>query len=146
MCYNIWPSVNFILKSWRGMIVRWLIFISECFLMQYMPHVLHTGKHLFDRFAVIFSVVIVWIYAHLLTVGGAYNNAAPKTQVSCRTDRAGLIDGAPWWVGVASFKKLLFCSFCLWHLSVWLELQNRKPWYLFLDDCSVYSRSWKSLL
>ncbi|KAF5459862.1 hypothetical protein F2P56_019776 [Juglans regia] len=68
-----------------------LVFIS-----QYMPHVLHSRKQFFDRFAVIFSVVIVWIYAHLLTVGGAYNNAAPKTQVSCRTDRAGLIDGAPW--------------------------------------------------
>ncbi|KAG6633083.1 hypothetical protein I3843_12G024100 [Carya illinoinensis] len=68
-----------------------LIFIS-----QYMPHVLHSGRKYFARFAVIVSVVIVWIYAHLLTVGGAYNDAAPKTQVSCRTDRAGLIDGAPW--------------------------------------------------
>lgn len=64
--------------------------------MQYMPHVPHSGKHIFDRFAVIFSVVIVWIYAHLLTVGGAYNGRAPKTQMSCRTDRAGLISGAPW--------------------------------------------------
>lgn len=63
---------------------------------QYMPHVIHSGKNIFDRFAVIFTVVIVWIYAHLLTVGGAYNGAAPKTQASCRTDRAGLIDAAPW--------------------------------------------------
>ncbi|KAK2663821.1 hypothetical protein Ddye_002395 [Dipteronia dyeriana] len=68
-----------------------LIFIS-----QYMPHVIKRGKNIFDRFAVIFSVVIVWIYAHLLTVGGAYNGAPPTTQSSCRTDRAGLIDGAPW--------------------------------------------------
>ncbi|KAK9995847.1 hypothetical protein SO802_020533 [Lithocarpus litseifolius] len=68
-----------------------LVFIS-----QYLPHVLHFGSHLYDRFAVIFSVVIVWIYAHLLTVGGAYNGASPKTQNTCRTDRAGLIDGAPW--------------------------------------------------
>ncbi|RVX18293.1 Nucleobase-ascorbate transporter 6 [Vitis vinifera] len=37
---------------------------------QYMPHVIHSGKNIFDRFAVIFTVVIVWIYAHLLTVGG----------------------------------------------------------------------------
>jgi xanthine/uracil permease len=50
----------------------------------------------FDRFAVIFAVVIVWIYAHLLTVGGAYNGAAPTTQTSCRTDRAGIIGAAPW--------------------------------------------------
>lgn len=66
--------------------------------VQYVPHVLHKGKHIFDRFAVIFTIVIVWIYAHLLTVGGAYNNAAHKTQISCRTDRAGLIDNAPWLV------------------------------------------------
>ncbi|MCH95145.1 nucleobase-ascorbate transporter 6-like, partial [Trifolium medium] len=64
--------------------------------MQYVPHVLHSGKNIFDRFAVLFTIVIVWIYAHLLTVGGAYNGAAPKTQASCRTDRAGLIDAAPW--------------------------------------------------
>ncbi|XP_038726198.1 nucleobase-ascorbate transporter 6-like [Tripterygium wilfordii] len=68
-----------------------LVFIS-----QYLPHVLHSGRPFFDRFAVIFSVVIVWIYAHLLTVGGAYNDKPPKTQISCRTDRAGLIDAAPW--------------------------------------------------
>ncbi|CAA2999888.1 nucleobase-ascorbate transporter 6 [Olea europaea subsp. europaea] len=68
-----------------------LIFIS-----QYLAHIIRPGKHIFDRFAVIFSVVIVWIYAHLLTVGGAYDNKAPKTQASCRTDRAGLISGAPW--------------------------------------------------
>ncbi|CAI0398754.1 unnamed protein product [Linum tenue] len=66
------------------------------FVSQYMPHVIKKGKHVFDRFAVIFAIVIVWIYAHLLTVGGAYNGAAPKTQVTCRTDRAGLIDAAPW--------------------------------------------------
>lgn len=68
-----------------------LVFVS-----QYLPHIFRSGKHIFDRFAVIFTVAIVWIYAHLLTVGGAYNDAAPKTQASCRTDRAGLIDAAPW--------------------------------------------------
>ncbi|KAK8599676.1 hypothetical protein V6N13_077586 [Hibiscus sabdariffa] len=66
------------------------------FVSQYMPHVIKSGRNIFDRFAVLFSVVIVWIYAHLLTVGGAYNGKAPKTQISCRTDRAGLIDAAPW--------------------------------------------------
>ncbi|XP_021292022.1 nucleobase-ascorbate transporter 6 [Herrania umbratica] len=66
------------------------------FISQYMPHVIKAGRHIFDRFAVIFTVAVVWIYAHLLTVGGAYNGKAPKTQISCRTDRAGLIDAAPW--------------------------------------------------
>lgn len=68
-----------------------LVFVS-----QYLPHVIKSGKHIFDRFAVIFCVVFVWIYAHLLTVGGAYKGAPPKTQLSCRTDRSGLIDEAPW--------------------------------------------------
>ncbi|XWS68955.1 hypothetical protein CRYUN_Cryun04dG0138200 [Craigia yunnanensis] len=63
---------------------------------QYIPHIVHGGRHVFYRFAVIFSVVIVWIYAHLLTVGGAYKNTGPKTQISCRTDRAGIIGAAPW--------------------------------------------------
>nr|GMD16990.1 nucleobase-ascorbate transporter 7-like [Ipomoea batatas] len=63
---------------------------------QYIPHLMKGDRHVFDRFAVLFSVAIVWIYAHLLTVGGAYKNAPIKTQLSCRTDRAGIISGAPW--------------------------------------------------
>lgn len=63
---------------------------------QYIPHLMKGKSHVFDRFAVIFSVVIVWIYAHLLTVGGAYKNKSDKTQLSCRTDRAGIIGAAPW--------------------------------------------------
>ncbi|XP_038712929.1 nucleobase-ascorbate transporter 6-like [Tripterygium wilfordii] len=63
---------------------------------QYIPHLMRGDRGIFDRFAVIFSVVIVWVYAHLLTVGGAYKNTGPKTQLSCRTDRAGIIGAAPW--------------------------------------------------
>ncbi|MQL78208.1 hypothetical protein Taro_010632 [Colocasia esculenta] len=60
---------------------------------QYLPHVLH--GQVFARFAVIFSVAIVWIYAYFLTIGGAYKHSAPKTQSHCRTDRSGLVSGAP---------------------------------------------------
>ncbi|KAL6549378.1 Nucleobase-ascorbate transporter 6 [Orobanche minor] len=63
---------------------------------QYLVHIIRPGKNIFDRFAVIFSVVIVWIYAHLLTVGGAYNGKPHNTQISCRTDHSGLIKAAPW--------------------------------------------------
>ncbi|GMH21471.1 hypothetical protein Nepgr_023313 [Nepenthes gracilis] len=63
---------------------------------QYLPRFVKFGNHVFERFAVILSVMIVWLYAYILTVGGAYNNAAPKTQNTCRTDRAGLINAAPW--------------------------------------------------
>ncbi|KAL2939221.1 Nucleobase-ascorbate transporter 7 [Bienertia sinuspersici] len=62
----------------------------------YIPHVMRGERHIFDRFAVLFSVVIVWIYAHILTVGGAYKNRSLATQLSCRTDRAGIIGGASW--------------------------------------------------
>ncbi|XP_051124717.1 nucleobase-ascorbate transporter 7-like [Andrographis paniculata] len=63
---------------------------------QYLPYVMKGGRNVFDRFAVLFTVVIVWIYAHLLTVGGAYKNTGQTTQLSCRTDRAGIIGAAPW--------------------------------------------------
>ncbi|VVA90808.1 unnamed protein product [Arabis nemorensis] len=63
---------------------------------QYIPKLMRGERQVFHRFAVIFSVVIVWIYAHLLTIGGAYKNTGTKTQASCRTDRSGLIGGAPW--------------------------------------------------
>ncbi|KAK9060266.1 hypothetical protein SSX86_020970 [Deinandra increscens subsp. villosa] len=63
---------------------------------QYIPHLMKGKSHVYDRFAVLFSVVIVWIYAHLLTVAGAYKNTSDKTQLSCRTDRAGIIGAAPW--------------------------------------------------
>ncbi|XP_061370162.1 nucleobase-ascorbate transporter 6-like isoform X1 [Gastrolobium bilobum] len=63
---------------------------------QYIPHVMKGEKSIFDRFAVLFSVAIVWIYALLLTVGGAYKNVPPTTQITCRTDRAGIISAAPW--------------------------------------------------
>ncbi|XP_042452235.1 nucleobase-ascorbate transporter 6-like isoform X2 [Zingiber officinale] len=63
---------------------------------QYLPHALHSDKPVFDRFSVIFSITIVWFYAYLLTVGGAYRHSPPKTQLHCRTDRSGLVGGAPW--------------------------------------------------
>lgn len=64
---------------------------------QYIPQALHDRKlPVFERFAVIFSIVIVWFYAYLLTIGGTYRHDPPKTQVHCRTDRSGLVGGAPW--------------------------------------------------
>ena len=48
------------------------------------------------RFAIIVTVGTVWVFAEVLTAAGAYNNRSPNTQLSCRTDRSGLISGAPW--------------------------------------------------
>ncbi|KAG6494301.1 hypothetical protein ZIOFF_049325 [Zingiber officinale] len=51
---------------------------------------------IFERFPVLICVGIIWIYSIILTAGGAYNHRPPKTQHSCRTDRANLISSAPW--------------------------------------------------
>ncbi|KAM3299932.1 hypothetical protein ACQJBY_041099 [Aegilops geniculata] len=48
------------------------------------------------RILIIVSIAIMWLYAFLLTVGGAYKNAAPKTQFYCRTDWSGIVGAAPW--------------------------------------------------
>ncbi|CAD6341704.1 unnamed protein product [Miscanthus lutarioriparius] len=63
---------------------------------QYLPHAALATKPVFDRFSVIFTIAIVWLYAYILTVSGAYKNARTKTQVHCRVDRSGLVGGAPW--------------------------------------------------
>nr|CAB3486481.1 unnamed protein product [Digitaria exilis]CAB3503634.1 unnamed protein product [Digitaria exilis]CAB3503641.1 unnamed protein product [Digitaria exilis] len=63
---------------------------------QYLPQVLHFGKKVFGQFSVLFTVAIVWLYAYILTISGAYKNSPSKTQVHCRVDRSGLISGAPW--------------------------------------------------
>ncbi|ESQ35807.1 hypothetical protein EUTSA_v10007311mg [Eutrema salsugineum] len=65
---------------------------------QYIPQLRQGERHsiFFHRFAVIISVVIVWSFAHILTISGAYSNSRTNTQNSCRTDRTGLIDASPW--------------------------------------------------
>ncbi|OVA05893.1 Xanthine/uracil/vitamin C permease [Macleaya cordata] len=63
---------------------------------QYLPRTIMLKRAIFDRFAVLITVAIIWVYAHILTAGGAYKNKSPTTQFSCRTDRSGLLTAAPW--------------------------------------------------
>ncbi|KAJ7544547.1 hypothetical protein O6H91_09G082200 [Diphasiastrum complanatum] len=64
---------------------------------QFLKFVKVTKKvPIFERFPIIFSVAIIWAYAHILTVGGAYRHATVKGKNHCRTDRAHLIESAPW--------------------------------------------------
>ncbi|KDP44514.1 hypothetical protein JCGZ_16347 [Jatropha curcas] len=65
-------------------------------LSQYLPHMMKSRGAILNRYAVLFSVAVVWVYAEILTVAGAYENKPPNTQISCRTDRSGLVSGAPW--------------------------------------------------
>ncbi|KAJ3673147.1 hypothetical protein LUZ60_006521 [Juncus effusus] len=65
-------------------------------LFKYATYGFNRGTFLFQRCAVLITIIIVWVYAHILTVAGAYNDRPPQTQFSCRTDRAGIIWGSPW--------------------------------------------------
>ncbi|XP_059462035.1 putative nucleobase-ascorbate transporter 10 [Corylus avellana] len=66
------------------------------FISQYLPQLLKPEKPIWDRFAVLFSVGIAWLYAQLLTSSGVYSNKPATTEISCRTDRTGLFTAAPW--------------------------------------------------
>lgn len=63
---------------------------------QYLKHIYVRHVPILERFSLLVTVVIVWLYAHLLTVGGAYKNRPELTQINCRTDRSHLISSAPW--------------------------------------------------
>ncbi|CAN1284926.1 Nucleobase-ascorbate transporter 4 [Linum perenne] len=63
---------------------------------QYLPHMLNSKRVISDRFGVLISIAVAWFLAAILTASGAYNKSSPKTQMSCRTDRSGLISSAPW--------------------------------------------------
>ncbi|XP_024399142.1 nucleobase-ascorbate transporter 2 [Physcomitrium patens] len=65
-------------------------------LSQYLRHIEVRERHFFELFHVIFGVIIVWIFAVILTVAGAYDHASELGQRNCRTDRSGLVSAAPW--------------------------------------------------
>ncbi|PKU66640.1 Nucleobase-ascorbate transporter 3 [Dendrobium catenatum] len=63
---------------------------------QYMKHINERSYFLFERFALLACIAIIWAFAAILTVGGAYNNVSEKTKQHCRTDRSYLLSSAPW--------------------------------------------------
>ncbi|XP_057430400.1 putative nucleobase-ascorbate transporter 10 isoform X2 [Lotus japonicus] len=70
--------------------------IVMVFISQYLNRYIKTKKPVCDRFAVLFSIAIAWLFAQLLTSSTAYDHKPEITQKSCRTDRAGLMSAAPW--------------------------------------------------
>ncbi|XP_057423909.1 putative nucleobase-ascorbate transporter 10 [Lotus japonicus] len=70
--------------------------IAFVFISQYLKRYITTKKPIHDRFAVLFTVAIAWLFAQFLTSCKVYNHRPESTQTSCRTDRAGLISAAPW--------------------------------------------------
>jgi len=65
-------------------------------LSQYLPHLFKCKRSICEQFAVLFTIAIVWAYAEILTAAGAYDKRPDNTQLSCRTDRSGLISASPW--------------------------------------------------
>lgn len=74
-----------------------MIYFSLWFLLsQYLKHFHIRDIHMFELFPIICGVAVVWVYAAILTVAGAYDHATALGQMHCRTDRAGLVSAAPW--------------------------------------------------
>lgn len=70
--------------------------IVVVFISQYLQRYMQQERPIYDRFAVLMSVVVVWLYAQLLISSTIYKHKPENNQISCRTDRAGLITEAPW--------------------------------------------------
>ncbi|XP_043709012.1 nucleobase-ascorbate transporter 3-like [Telopea speciosissima] len=71
-----------------------LILLVIC--QQYLKHVHESTHSLLERFALLFCIAIIWAFAAILTVGGAYNGVREQTKINCRTDRSYLMSSAPW--------------------------------------------------
>jgi nucleobase transporter 1/2 len=63
---------------------------------QYLKRVHDSAHAILERFALLFCIGVVWAFAAIVTVSGAYNHVREQTKLSCRTDRSYLISSAPW--------------------------------------------------
>lgn len=73
--------------------------ISEVhfFSLQYLKNIHKRTESLLEKFGLLFCIMIIWSFAVVLTVAGAYNNVSEKTMQHCRTDRSNLMSSAPWY-------------------------------------------------
>ncbi|KAM3304823.1 nucleobase-ascorbate transporter 3 [Capsicum chacoense] len=69
-----------------------LLIISQ----QYMQHVHRVAQSILERFALLLCVGLIWAFAAILTVAGAYNHVKEQTKLSCRVDHSFLLSSAPW--------------------------------------------------
>ncbi|KAK4481492.1 hypothetical protein RD792_012392 [Penstemon davidsonii] len=63
---------------------------------QHLQRIHSVTQPMLERYALLVCIAIVWAFAAILTVAGAYNNARQQTQSSCRTDRSFLMTSASW--------------------------------------------------
>ncbi|MBA0771606.1 hypothetical protein Gotri_007099 [Gossypium trilobum] len=112
--------------------------VAVVFLSQYVPHFLKSRRGIFERFAILFSVAIIWAFAEILTAAGAYDNRAPQTQFSCRTDRSGLISAAPW------LAKSSVC--CTYRIRFPYPFQWGRPRFNAGDAVAVIAASFVAII
>lgn len=94
VCQVIYISQNIQLNTWKSHHMRMM---KPVFLLQYLKY-LHPRAHpVLERFGLLICIGIIWAFAAILTVGGAYNNVREQTKQSCRTDHSHLISSAPWY-------------------------------------------------
>lgn len=66
------------------------------FSQQFLQHIHSVARPMLERYALLVCVGVIWAFAAILTVAGAYNNVRERTKSSCRTDRSYLMSSAPW--------------------------------------------------
>ncbi|CAK0786722.1 hypothetical protein CVIRNUC_009936 [Coccomyxa viridis] len=69
-------------------------FLRGCALPTRIPVI--GGMRIFEMFPVILAIVVVWVYAVILTEAGAYDNASTARQEHCRTDQSSVLQNSPW--------------------------------------------------
>ncbi|XP_050267280.1 nucleobase-ascorbate transporter 3 isoform X2 [Quercus robur] len=63
---------------------------------QYLKRIIPMSHVTLERYGLLICIGIVWAFAAILTVAGAYNHVKEATKQSCRTDRSFLMSSAPW--------------------------------------------------
>uniref|UniRef100_A0A9I9DD52 Nucleobase-ascorbate transporter 3 n=1 Tax=Cucumis melo TaxID=3656 RepID=A0A9I9DD52_CUCME len=63
---------------------------------QYLRRIHHRADVVLERFGLLICIALIWAFAAILTVAGAYNHVREVTKQSCRTDRSFLMSSAPW--------------------------------------------------
>ncbi|KAE8734804.1 RING/U-box and TRAF-like domain protein, putative isoform 1 [Hibiscus syriacus] len=60
--------------------------ILMVFISQYLPRYIQSKRLICDRFSILFTVAVTWLFAQLLTSTTVYKHKPENTQISCRTD------------------------------------------------------------
>lgn len=84
-------------------------------ILQYLRRIHPRADVVLERFGLLICIALIWAFAAILTVAGAYNHVREVTKQSCRTDRSFLMSSAPWyvWVTLSFFRSVFGWGTCL---------------------------------